>query len=428
MTNRRLTKRIVDGAGPKPKRYTIWDDEIRGFGVRVEATGTKTYLIRYRPTGLGRAAPKRFITIGRHGPLSPEQARVRARCLLGVVATGGDPAAEVARSKAARTFAEVAQIFLEQHMRAKRKPRSAEDYASILRRHALPILGRLKAERIARADLSKIHLSLRDHAPRANRLLSVISSLYSFAGKHGYVPEGYNPARHIERFREYPRERYLSAGELARLGSTLVEAETAGIPWQVSDGVVSKHLPQPENRRTVVDASAVAAIRLLIFTGARLREVLLLQWQHVDLERGLAFLPDSKTGRRPLFLSEAAQDVLRSLPIAGRFVIAGRKEDEPRADLKRPWEVIRRRARLDGVRLHDLRHTFASVGAGAQLGLPIVGGLLGHKQPQTTARYAHLDSFPLRRAADLIGRQLALSMQIGVSEAELAERRQPAIS
>ena len=411
MTSRRLTKQTVDRALPKAKRYTLWDGDLKGFGLRIEASGTKTYLVRYRPKGLGASAPKRFVTIGRHGPLSPDQARAQARSLLGSVATGGDPAAEVTRSKAAKTFAEIARLFLDEHVRAKRKPRSLEDYSSLLRRHALPTLGNLKAERITRADLSRIHLGLRHHAPRANRLLSVVSSLYGFAGKQGYIPEGYNPAKRIERYRENPRERYLSSDELARLGAALIEAETTGIPWDLADHPGSKHLARAENRRSVVDPSAVAAIRLLIFTGARLREILQLKWEHIDLERGFAFLPDSKTGRRPLILSEAAQEILRSLPRHGTFVISGRSANEPRADLKRPWEAVRRRAQLDGVRLHDLRHTFASIGAGAQLGLPIVGRLLGHKQPQTTARYAHLDASPLKRAADLIGYHLTQSMQ-----------------
>ena len=161
-----------------------------------------------------------------------------------------------------------------------------------------------------------------------------------------------------------------------------------------------------------MEPAAVAAIRLLIFTGARLREILDLKWEHVDLERGLAFLPDSKTGRKTLVFSTAAEAVLRSLKREGPYVITGLLAGEPRVDLKRPWAAVREAAGLDGVRLHDLRHTFASIGAGASLGLPIVGKLLGHTQPQTTARYAHLDASPLRRAADLIGAQLLAAMAI----------------
>ncbi len=149
---------------------------------------------------------------------------------------------------------------------------------------------------------------------------------------------------------------------------------------------------------------------MLIFTGARLREILDLKSENVDLERGLLLLPDSKTGRKTIVLNEAAIDILKGHPKLGPYVIAGDNPDKPRTDLKKPWAAICKHAALEGVRLHDLRHTFASIGAGASLGLPIVGGLLGHSQPQTTARYAHLGADPLRRATNVIGHRLAASM------------------
>ena len=162
-----------------------------------------------------------------------------------------------------------------------------------------------------------------------------------------------------------------------------------------------------------LDPFAVAAIRLLILTGARLREILDAQWSYVDFERGILFLPDSKTGRKPVYSSAAAQAVLAALPrIEGNpHIIAGAKDGAPRADLNRPWAAVRRAAGLEGVRLHDLRHSFASVGAGASMGLPIIGKLLGHSQAATTARYAHLDADPLRRAVDTIGATIAAAME-----------------
>ncbi|MBM3642389.1 MAG: site-specific integrase, partial [Alphaproteobacteria bacterium] len=175
----------------------------------------------------------------------------------------------------------------------------------------------------------------------------------------------------------------------------------------------AKHAPKSANRRVKLDAFAVAAIRLLLLTGARLREILGAKWEQVDFERGILFLPDSKTGRKPIYLSAAAQAVLASLPrVDGNpHIIAGAKEGAPRADLAKPWAAVKRAARLEGVRLHDLRHSFASFGAGASLGLPIVGKLLGHSQAATTQRYAHLDADPLRRAADAIGATIAAAME-----------------
>jgi integrase len=166
-------------------------------------------------------------------------------------------------------------------------------------------------------------------------------------------------------------------------------------------------LPKANNRFAKIGPFAAAAIRLLLFTGCRLREILHLKWEQVDLERGLLFLSDSKTGRKTVILNAPALAVLVSLDRLGSFVIPGQDPEKPRADLKRPWETVAKRAGLDRVRLHDLRHTYASFGAGGGLGLPIIGKLLGHTQASTTQRYAHLDADPLRRAAETIGGRIA---------------------
>lgn len=211
----------------------------------------------------------------------------------------------------------------------------------------------------------------------------------------------------------------MSSAELRRLGAALVEGEAAGLPWDFDPAVPNaKHVPKEwKGQREKLDPHAAAAVRLLLLTGARLREILDLRWSHVDLERGLLFLPDSKTGKKTIVLSSAAMTIVERLAAADAehqksngYVIKGVKDGKPRRDLKRPWDAIRRYAELDGVRLHDLRHTFASLGAGASLGLPIVGKLLGHSQPQTTARYTHLDADPLRRASDIIGAQIEKAM------------------
>jgi len=225
------------------------------------------------------------------------------------------------------------------------------------------------------------------------------------------VAEEFNPTRRLEKFRESRRERFLGSDELKRLGDALREAETTGIPWGVDEArPTAKHAPRLENRLTVVSPFAVAAIRLLLFTGCRRGEVLNLRWADVDFERGVAVLPDSKTGRKPVLLGAPALRVLADLPRVGDYVIAGDDPKKSRTDLKRPWNAIRKRAGLQGVRIHDLRHSFASVGAGAGLGLPIIGRLLGHTQPSTTARYAHLADDPLRRASETIATTIASAM------------------
>jgi integrase len=235
--------------------------------------------------------------------------------------------------------------------------------------------------------------------------------MYAFAGRCGIVAEGVNPARRIEQFKEHRRERFLTGVELERLGSVLREAETKGIPWDVDEGKPkARHLPKPKNRFTKIGPFAAAAIRLLLFTGCRLREILHLKWEQVDLERGLLFLADSKTGRKTVILNAPALAVLAGLDRLGSYVVPGNDPEKPRADLKRPWEAVARQARLDGVRLHDLRHTYASFGAGDGLGLPIIGKLLGHTQASTTQRYAHLDADPLRRASEAIGGRIAAAL------------------
>jgi integrase len=242
----------------------------------------------------------------------------------------------------------------------------------------------------------------------------------------------------LERYPERGRERYLTVDELRRLGRALREAETTGLPWVVDEkGLKAKHLPKA-NRSRVIDPHAVAAIRLLMLTGARLREILDARWDYIDWERGLMFLPDSKTGRKTIYLSDAAIGVLNNIPHIGNnpHIIPGEKKGAPRADLKRPWAAIIRAAELlenvgkprskekalksksgksggqlrPSVRLHDLRHTFAALGAGSSLGLPVIGKLLGHSQPTTTQRYAHLDADPMHRAANLIGNQIAAAL------------------
>jgi integrase len=357
----------------------------------------------------------RRVTLARVGDVTPEEARTLAEKVRGSIAHGIDPAAIKAGERQADTLRDLAAKFLAEHAKAKRKESTAEQYRDALERLVLPELGSRKAGKVTVAEIAKLHAKLKTHPYQANRVLAVVSSLYSFAAKRHLVPHGTNPARGIEKYFEEGRERFLSTQELTRLGEAIREAETVGLPYVV-DGAKpkAKHAPKEENRRTVIGPHAAAAMRLLILTGARLREILNLKWEHVEFERGMLLLPDSKTGKKAIVLNAPALDVLANLPRVGAYVIAGQaagtKEECPRADLKRPWQAVAKRAGLHGVRIHDLRHTHASVGAGAGLGLPIIGKLLGHTQASTTARYAHLDADPLRRASERIGGQIAAAM------------------
>lgn len=408
----KLSKRAIDAFSPRDKPYIQFDSDLAGFGVRVMPSGVMSYVVEYRPHGGGRSIAKRRVTLGKVGTLTPDQARKAAADMLAKVRLGSDPAEEKAKKREAMTVAALCEAFSAEHVAIKVKPLTAQAHAIALDR-LCKAMGSLKAEAATRSKLASLHSEMRDKPFAANRALAVWGKLFAWAESRGLIPAGHNPARGIERYREQGRERFLTTDELTRLGTALAEGETVGLPWDVDEtGPKAKHLAKPENRRVTLDPFAVAAIRLLILTGARLREILHAKWSQVDIERGVIFLPDSKTGRKPIYLSAAAQAVFASLPrIEGNpHIIAGAKEGAPRADLKKPWAAVCRAAGLEGVRLHDLRHSFASFGAGASLGLPIIGKLLGHTQAATTARYAHLDADPLRRAADTIGATIAAAM------------------
>jgi integrase len=371
----KLTKRAIDDL-PSPAKATLYfDTDLAGFGICIRPTGARSWFIEYRPDGGGRSIGKKRLTLGSSRNLTPDQARAAAARLLAGVRLGSNPARERADRKAVLTISALIDAFVAEHVETKLKVRTGESHVAALER-LRSAHGTQKADAVTRANLATLHSKMRATPYAANRALAVWRKLFSWAGARGLTPDGYNPARNIERYREQGRERFLTSEELGRLGDALREAEGDGIPWEVDEAAPnSKHLPCRENRRTQLDPFAVAAIRLLILTGARLREILNLRWDAIDTERGVAFLADSKTGRKPLILSAPALAIIAGLPQIddNPHVIAGAKEGAARADLKRPWDVVCKRAGLTGLRIHDLRHSFASIGAGASLGLPIIG-------------------------------------------------------
>ena len=409
----RLSKRTVDALEPRDKAYVSFDEDVKGFGVRVMPSGCKTFVLEYRPGAGGRGIAKRRLTLGRSGSMTVEQARKAALDAWAQIRLGADPQAAKAGQRAAPSVSDLIDAFLGGHVGTKLKPGTAAGYKIALAtlREAY---GSTKAESLKRAEVAALHRSMAATPYQANRTLAAISSLYSWSERHGYLTEGHgNPAQKIGRFREQSRERYLTSDELTRLGDALAQAETVGLPYIVDETKpTAKHAPKPENRRRKIDPFAIAAVRLLILTGARLNEILTAKWSYIDFERGLLNLPASKTGKKSVYLSAAAIEVLSQLPrVAGNpHIICGEKADGYRADLKKPWAAITHAADLRGLRVHDLRHSFASVGAGGGLGLPIIGKLLGHSQPATTARYAHLDADPIRRAVEAIGDTISAAM------------------
>jgi integrase len=392
----RITKRSVEALTPAADgaEAVLWDTELKGFGARVQRGATKSYVLHYR-VGAGRGAPLRKLTIGRHGsPWTAELARAEAKRLLGLVAQGRDPANAKAEAKTAPTVSELAERFLTEHAQAKRKASTAREYRRLLEHVVLPAIGKRKVNDVARRDIERLHQARRQTPTEANRSLACLSTMFNIAERWGMRPDGSNPCRHVEKYPQRRHERFLSPAELARLGDAL--AAYTGSPY------------------------AVAAVKLLVFTGARLGEVLGLRWEWIDFERGEARLPDSKTGAKTLHLPPPALAVLAELPrLDGNpHVIVGAKEGAALVNLEKPWRAIRKAARLDDVRLHDLRHAFASVAASSGMGLPIIGKMLGHTQAATTNRYAHLASDPVKAAAAAVAGKIAAAMSVGSGEGD----------
>lgn len=387
-----MKKRDIDALTPG---QLIWDPAIKGLGCRCTAKGGRMYVLKYRLNGR-----QRWITIGRHGsPWTPADAAKEAKRLLGLVAQEIDPADERDALKRARTVRQLAEAFLDDYVSVKLKPSTARDYDMLIRQRIIPALGSVRADALTKADLEHLHRKMKDTPRRANMALAVISKMFSWAD----LPY---PGGRIRKYPERARHRYLSEAELAVLGEALARAEAKGAatPWMV------------------------AAIRLLILTGARLGEILSLQWAHVDLERSALMLPDSKTGQKAVFLNAPAKEVLATIPRLddNPFVICGHRRGAPLVNIRKPWYRIRADAGLDDVRIHDLRHSFASVAASRGHSLPVIGALLGHSQPATTARYAHLANDPVRQAGEATAAAISAAMSgQGTGEVvDLEKRRQ----
>ena len=379
---KKLTVRSVEALQPG---QTIWDAAVTGFGCRCRGR-SKIYVLKARID-----SQQRWLTIGKHGsPWTTESARREARRLLGDIAKGIDPANARDERNASLTVSEALNLFLEQHVHAKLRPKTATAYGSAIDTIVRPALGRLRLDAVKTTHVAKMHNDRRTTPYVANRALAITSKFLVWCERQGYRPIGSNPALGIEKYRERKRERFLSRDELTELGAVLNVSELGNL----------------EN------PYVIAAIRLLILTGARLNEILTLRWDYVDFERALLLLPESKTGAKAIPLNTAAIDVLKCIPraAANPYVIVGNVTGQHLVNIQKPWRRIRADAGLDDVRIHDLRHSFASVAAAQGASLLMIGKLLGHTQAATTARYAHLTVDPVREVNEAAGQAISASM------------------
>lgn len=379
----RLTKRVIESLDIAPQSYFAWDAEVKGFGVHIHPTGRRTYVIQYKK---GRRT--RRMTLGTHGALTPDQARGLAKMHLGKVAQGNDPAEAKRRQRTAPTMAALCERFLTEYAAYQCKPTTIRGYETVVRNNIKPHIGTHLIQDITREDVAALHYKLRDTPYQANRTLMVLSKMFNLAEDWGLRPDGTNPTRRIKKYREEEKKRYLSQDEQRTLGEVF---ETL-----LSEGSETIHV--------------VSAFILLILTGCRRNEIATLKWESVHYNH--LDLPDSKTGRRRIPLPREASDILSKLPRreGNPYVILGATQDGHITDLERPWRRIREKAGLQDVRIHDLRHTYASMAMQSGIDPFTLKEILGHKNLSTTLRYAHLADDAVQKAAGQVAGQLARAL------------------
>ncbi len=385
----KITKKMVEAISPPPiGRLVIFDSEISGFGVRVTPNGTKTFVLKY-----SMANKARWYTIGSYPAFSADEARREALAQRGAIARGDDPASYRLSQKIGDiSFEEFASQYLQQHADLKKRARSREEDKRNLKKHINPALGKLKISEVTPLHIQRLHQKMSDTPFAANRCLALVSTILNKAEAWGYRQNGSNPARHIEKYPEKPRDRIVTAAEIGRIGKALRHAR----------------------RLNVLHPSAIACIELLILTGCRLQEILTLKWSFVDFERSSIHLPVSKTGTKTVLIGDAALSLLKSLPHSSdcEYVLPGKvfktdRKTHHYVGIEKNWQCVRKVACLKDLRIHDLRHAFAQVGASGGESLQIIGRLLGHSNPTITNRYANLAPDPVQRAATRISSELA---------------------
>lgn len=406
------------------------DSDLPGFQAKRIVSGI-AYLYEYR-VGSGRASRNRRVTLGRHGEVTPEEARARARAHVRTKLDSRDPAGLRAELKAMPTFNDFAKAHLDakeivavaQPLHAKPKLSTIRNYRGLIKNHIGPALGNRKLSEISTWDVELFHQKLGLTNPVvANRCLQLISSLYGSAARKKLVTFEANPVRGVDRFPEFGCERFLTQEEMIRLGNAIRTAETVGIPYaprRPKSRKKAKHVPRTRPPY-VISANAADAIRMLALMGTRMSENLGVEWVDVDLELRF-FIRHTKTGKRPILIPEAAIEILRAMPRTSAYVFPQDSDPtRPKRDVAKQWRAVRKLAGLEDVRLHDLRHSFASVAVTGGASLMFVGKILGHTQASTTERYAHLEQGPVRQVLEKSANQIGSA----IGRRDTAEEIQP---
>jgi len=378
----KLTKAQIKNLKAGNQDVVIWDTSLPGFGVRMKPSGVKAFVLQYR----NKHGRSKRLTLGRVGQITLDQARKEATLLKGSVSLGTDPAHERHDARSGDTIRDLANRYMEDHCKGRCKESTMQAHQWLLDKYILPKFGAHKISELQPSDIAKFHQSLRKTLYNANRMLGLLKAMFNKAEQWGLLPANTNPASNIKPFTERKRQRFLSAEEFRMLFSKIDELE----------------------RLKVIGTYQAAAIRLLALTGCRLSEILTLKWTSVDFINNRLLLENHKTdrkGAKAIPLNGAAKNILQKVPRIedNEHVIVGKNNEGHIVNLQKPWKRVREAAGLENVRLHDLRHSFASAAASAGIPLQIIGGMLGHSSPQTTARYAHLSQDPVNQASEIVG-------------------------
>ncbi|MFI5020867.1 MAG: tyrosine-type recombinase/integrase [Alphaproteobacteria bacterium] len=398
----KITKRSVDALTRGDRDVLLWDDELPGFGVRCRPSGAKVYFLKYRT----RAGRQRWLTLGQHGPLTPEKARTKALREKAAVGDGADPSGARQRKRLEQTIAELADRYLKEHVEAHNKPSTAAEVKRIVEKRIKPGVGRIKITDLSRADIKAWHQGMSAMPYEANRALAYCSKMLSLAS-HEWELRADNPCIGVKRFPERARERFFTDGELKAIGEVLSAAEQA-----------NTELP-----------GFTLLVRLLATTGMRLGEALGLRWTDIDLPARAIRLRDAKAGARTVHLGAATVAILDTVTDRTGYVVRGLDPAEPLSVnvAEKAWGRLREAAGVADGRLHDLRHTAGTFAALAGANAFAVRDLLGHRTLAMTGRYVERAADMVRATADAVSNRVAAAMSAADREpaevVELAKRR-----
>lgn len=360
----KLTKTIVDAAKPGATDTWVWDSEVQGFGIRIQASGRKTYVVRYRT----HDRTQRKLTLGRCSDMPPDKARDLARKAFAAVAEGGDPTKERRVEKDAPTVEELRDRYMSEHAEPFKKAASTALDEANWRLHILPALGKKKVKDVKRSDILALVGKLAKNPGTANQVIALLSKAFNLSETWEWRPRHSNPCHEVKKFTMKQRELILTIDQIGQLNTSVADLLAKG---QITEPMAN-------------------LVRLLMLTGCRLREIMHAELAWVDRQRNLLLLPDSKVGQRKIPLAPASMAIIDTMPSDQVWIIPGRTPYAPMVTPYPAWKRIKKHAGLPKeLRIHDLRHTAGSLGHMAGLSQKEIQIMLGHKQMSTTERYLH---------------------------------------